>query len=193
MNNKTKTIVGIGLLTAVIVILQALGASIRFGMFSISFVLIPIIVGAALFGEAAGLWLGAVFGFVVLMTDAGLFLAINVPGTIITVMVKGMLAGLAAAFVYRKLESKSALVAAILAGVVAPVCNTGIFLIGCRVFFYDTIKEWAAAAGFQSAGAYLIMGLAGVNFLVELAINLVLSTVIVRIVGLGRKTVMTEE
>ena len=108
-------------------------------------------------------------------------------------MVKGMLAGLAAAFVYRKLESKSALVAAILAGVVAPVCNTGIFLIGCRVFFYDTIKEWAAAAGFQSAGAYLIMGLAGVNFLVELAINLVLSTVIVRIVGLGRKTVMTEE
>ena len=193
MNNKTKTIVGIGLLTAVIVILQALGASIRFGMFSISFVLIPIIVGAALFGEAAGLWLGAVFGFVVLMTDAGLFLAISVPGTIITVMVKGMLAGLAAAFVYRKLESKSALLAAVLAGVVAPVCNTGIFLIGCRLFFYDTIKEWAAAAGFQSAGAYLIMGLAGVNFLVELAINLVLSTVIVRIVGLGRKTVMTEE
>ena len=193
MNNKTKTIVGIGLLTAVIVILQALGASIRFGMFSISFVLIPIIVGAALFGEAAGLWLGAVFGFVVLMTDAGLFLAISVPGTIITVMVKGMLAGLAAAFVYRKVEAKSALVAAILAGVAAPVCNTGIFLIGCRLFFDDTIKEWAAAAGFQSAGAYLIMGLAGVNFLVELAINLVLSTVIVRIVGLGRKTVMTEE
>lgn len=193
MNNKTKTIVGIGLLTAVVVILQLLGATIRFGVFSISFVLIPIIVGAALFGEAAGLWLGAVFGFVVLFTDAGLFLAINPAGTIITVMAKGMCAGLVAAIVYKKCEKGSALLAAVLAGVAAPLVNTGLFLIGCRVFFYDTIKEWAAAAGFSNVAAYLIMGLAGVNFLVELAINLILSTVIVRIVGLGRKTVQTEE
>lgn len=193
MNSKTKKIVGIGLLTAIVVVLQALAVGIRFGIFNITLVLIPIIVGAALYGEIAGLWLGAVFGLVVLFTDAGAFLAVNIPGTIITVMVKGMLAGFLAAVVYKALEKRNDLLGVIVAGIVAPVTNTGVFLLGCLVFFYSTIQGWAEAAGFSSAGAYLIFGMVGLNFLVELGINLVLSTVIVRIVGLGKKTILAGE
>jgi len=189
MNNKTKTMVGVGLLTAVVVVLQALAISIRFGVFNITLVLVPIIVGAALYGYMAGAWLGFVFGVVVLLTDAGAFLAVSVPGTIITCILKGVLAGLAAGAVYLALEKKNQLLAAVLAGVTAPVVNTGVFLIGCRLFFYDTIAGWAEAAGFASAGAFMILGLVGINFIVELAINLVLSSVIVRIVKLGKKSV----
>lgn len=193
MNNKikTETIVGVGLLTAIVIVLQALAVGIRFGVFNITLVLVPIIVGVALYGYLAGAWLGFVFGVVVLLTDAGAFLAISVPGTIVTCILKGVLAGLLAGFVYKLLESKNALVAVIAAGVVAPVVNTGIFLLGCRLFFFDTIKEWAAGAGASSAGVFMITSFVGVNFIVELAINLVLSTVIVNIIAIGKKTLLS--
>ncbi len=192
MNKKTKTIVGVGLLTAIVIVLQALAIGIRFGVFNITLVLIPIIVGAALYGYWTGAWLGFVFGVVVLMTDAGAFLAVSIPGTIITCILKGALAGLAAAFVYKLLEKKNRTLAVVVAGIVAPVVNTGVFLIGCVVFFYDTIAGWAEAAGFKSAGAFMIGGLVGVNFIVELAINLVLSSAIVRIIQLGKKQVAND-
>jgi len=188
MNNKTKTLVGIGLLTAVVVVLQALALGIRLGMFNITLVLVPIIVGVALYGYAAGIWLGAVFGLIVLFTDAGVFMAINIPGTIITCILKGVLAGFLAGIAYKALEQKNTLMAVIVAGIVAPVVNTGTFLLGCRLFFYNTIKEWAAGAGFANAGIYMLTAFVGLNFLVELAINLILSTVIVRIIQIGRRS-----
>lgn len=191
MNDKTKTVVGLGLLTAIVVVLQAMAVGIRFGVFNITLVLIPIIVGAALYGYWAGAWLGFVFGVVVLLTDAGAFLAVSIPGTIITCILKGACAGLVAGYLYGVLEKKNVTLAVFVAAVVAPVVNTGIFLVGCRLFFYDTIKEWAAGAGFASAGAFMIGGLVGVNFIVELVINLVLSMAIVRIVQIG-KTILVK-
>lgn len=188
MNKKTKTIVGVGLFTAIVVVLQLLGSFIKFGTFSISLVLIPIVVGAALYGIGAGAWLGLAFGITVLASgDAAPFLAVNPVGTVITVLVKGVVAGLAAGAVYKLLENKNSLVSVICAGITAPVLNTGIFLIGCIVFFMPTINEWAAAAGFDNAGKFMIVGLVGINFLIELAINLVLATVIVRIIKIGKK------
>ena len=188
MNEKTKKIVGIGIFTAIVVVLQYLGSFIKFGTFSISLVLIPIIVGAALYGIGAGAWLGLAFGVAVLVSgDAGPFLAVNVVGTIITVCVKGALAGLASGAVYKLLEKKNSLAATICAGITAPVVNTGIFLVGCTVFFMPTINEWAAAAGMENAGKFMIVGLVGLNFLVELAINLVLSSVIVKLIKIGKK------
>ena len=63
MKSNTKTIVGVGLLTAIVVVLQALAVFIRpTGLFNISLVLVPIVVGAALYGYKAGAWLGLVFG-----------------------------------------------------------------------------------------------------------------------------------
>ena len=187
MNEKTKALVGTGILTAIVIVLQAMTASIRLGPFSVTFVLIPIVVGAALYGFKSGAWLGAVFGVVVLLTDAGAFLAINVPGTIATCILKCMLAGLAAGAVYKLLEAKNRWAAVITAAIVCPVVNTGLFLVGCSVFFLDTISEWAAGAGFESAGAYMIFGMVGLNFLVETAVNIVLSSVIVRVLNIVKK------
>lgn len=187
MNQKTKTIVGVGLLTAIVVVLQAMAISIRFGVFTITLVLAPIIVGTALYGCLAGAWLGFVFGLMVLLTDAGAFLAINVPGTAVTCILKGVAAGYLAGIAYKQLEKKNSFLAVIVAGMVAPIANTGIFLIGCRLFFYDTIKEWAAAAGFDNAGLFMITAFVGLNFVVEFIINLVLSSAIVRIIKIGKR------
>ncbi len=176
-----------GVLTAIVIVLQALAIGIRFGTFSITLVLVPIVVGAALYGWKAGAWLGLVFGAVVLMTDAAAFLAVSVLGTVVTCLLKGILAGIAAAAVYRLLENKNRWAAILAAAVVCPVVNTGVFLLGCVVFFYDTVSEWAAGAGFANVGVYLIVGFVGINFLVETAINLCLSTVIVRVLSVVKK------
>ena len=84
-----------GILTAIVIVLQFIGSSIKFGTFSISLILIPVVLGAALCGPIVSAWLGFVFGVVVLLSgDASLFLAISVPGTIVTVLLKGTLCGL---------------------------------------------------------------------------------------------------
>lgn len=185
---STRTLTGLALFTAIVVVLQFLGAFIRFGPFSISLVLIPIVVGAALYGPIAGAWLGFVFGLVVLLSgDAAAFLTVNPLGTVLTVLVKGAAAGLCAGLLYRALEKVNGWLAAIAAAIAAPVVNTGLFLVGCLLFFLPTVSEWAAAMGFPSVGKYMIFGLVGANFLVELAVNLVLSPVIVRLVKLGRQ------
>ena len=183
---KTRKLVGVALFTAIVVVLQLLGQFIKFGPFSISLVLIPIVVGAAVYGAWAGAWLGFVFSVVVLITDAGAFLAVSVIGTVVTVILKGTLAGLAAGLVYKALE-KHQYPAVLASAFVCPVVNTGIFLLGCLVFFMPTINEWAAAAGFENAGSFMILGMVGLNFLAELIINLVFSPLIVRLIKLGRK------
>ena len=188
MKKNTRTIAGLGLFTAIVVVLQLTGAAIKFGVFSITLTLAPIIIGAALYGIGAGAWLGLAFGIAVLISgDAAPFLAVSPAGTVATVLLKGALAGIAAALVYKALEKKSTLAAVIVSGITAPVVNTGVFILGCLLFFMPTINEWAAGAGVESAGKFIITGLVGVNFLVELAVNLVLSTVIVRIITVLRK------
>lgn len=185
---NTRKLTGLALLTAIVVILQFLGAFIRFGPFSISLVLIPIVVGAALYGVWAGAWLGFVFGLVVLLSgDAAAFLVISPIGTILVVLLKGALAGLCAGAVYKALSKVNETVAVIVAAIVAPVVNTGIFLLGCLVFFLPTVTEWSQAMGFESVGKYMILGLVGGNFLFELLFNVVLSPVIVRLIRLGKK------
>ena len=126
---STETLVLGAILTALVVVLQMMGSFIRFGMFSISLVLVPIVIGASIGGAKLGAWLGGVFGIVVLLSgDAAAFLAINVPGTIITVMVKGIACGLVAGFVYQWLSKLDRYASVIISALVCPVVNTGVFL-----------------------------------------------------------------
>ena len=189
MNNKTQNMVGIGVFTAVVVALQLLGGGIRFGIFSISLVLIPIVVGAAVYGRAAGAWLGFAFGVTVLLSgDAGAFLAVDPLATVLVVLVKGTMCGLCAGLVYKLAAHWNKVTAVLSAAIICPIVNTGIFLIGCKLFFLKTITEWAALYGYADAGTYMIFGLTGINFLIELGVNLVLAPVIVRLIRLGQKT-----
>lgn len=190
--NKTMTVVMMGLLTAIVVVLQLVASQIKFGPFSITLCLAPIIIGAALFGWKSGVWLGFVFGLVVLLTgDASAFMAVNIPGTIITVLLKGSVAGLVGGLVYslvsKKAENK--IVPVIAAGIATPLANTGVFIIGCYVFFYKTLTEWGEAFGYENATSYIIFGMTGLNFLVELGVNLVLGSAIVFLIDLVRKMI----
>lgn len=186
---ETRSIALAALLTAIVAVLQVIANYVQpIPGVAITLVLVPVVIGAALLGKWAGAWLGFVFGAVVLILGgAAAFLAVNPAGTIITVLVKGSCAGLAAGITYKLLEKINPYFAVFAASFVCPVVNTGLFFVGCRLFFWETIKEWGAAAGFENAVAYMIIGLAGINFLIELGINLLLAPTILRLINLAKR------
>ena len=190
---SAKTLVMGAVMTALVIILQYLGSFIKLGPFSISLVLIPIVIGTATCGKGIGAWLGFVFGIIVLLSgDAAAFLTVNAPGTIITVLLKGtacgFISGLAYECMYKLLKGNSYF-STVAAAIVCPAVNTGIFLLGCLLFFMDTVTGWAEAAGLGGGVAhYMIFGLVGGNFLVELAINIIFSPIIVRIINVVKKS-----
>ena len=183
-----RRLTGLSLLTALVIILQLLALAIRpTGFFNITLCLVPIVVGAALYGIKAGAWLGFVFGVVVTITDSAAFMVINAPATIAVCIVKGVLAGLASSAVYKLLEKKNLFAATIAASAVCPIVNTGVFALGCFAFFMPTISEWAAGAGVENAVVYLFAGVIGTNFFLELAVNLLLSSAIVTVIKLVKR------
>jgi uncharacterized membrane protein len=174
------------LLTAIVVVLQMLGAFIRFGMFEIALVLVPIVVGGALYGALTGAWLGLVFGIVVLLNgDATVFLQINAAATVVLVLLKGAAAGLAAGVVYRLFERRSQRLAVLLAAVVTPIVNSGIFALGCYAFYAPVLSEWAG--GPEKLTSYIFLTLIGLNFVFEFATDIILSNVILRITKIGKR------
>lgn len=196
-HESINRMVSIALLAAVVVVLQLLAGLLKIGTFSITLTLIPIIVGAAFYGPSAGAILGAVFGLVVYIgcvtgSDVGghMVFAANPFLCFLVVMGKGAHAGFCAGLVYRLVMNgrdsvKRGVVAVFLAGIAAPVVNTGVFCIGMLLFFRGTLQAWAAGSDLFN---YIILSLTGVNFLIELGINVVFSPAIVTIVRAVRKT-----
>ena len=185
----------ISLLTALIIVLQIVGAmlnrAIPFLPFNLSFVLIPIVVGSLLLGPKSGALLGGIFGFIVVIQCAtaidpsGFILwGINPFFTILICMVKGIAAGVAPGLV-AKLFKKQNYLSTTVAALCAPVLNTGLFCIGMISLFYPTLVEWAGGSG---ALVFCITGLAGINFIIEFVINAIFSPAILRIIKAVKKT-----
>ena len=191
-NGGTRKMTGLAIFTAIIVVLQVLCTFVRFGPFSITLALAPIIIGTAMYGKGAGAYLGGVFGAVVLVTgllgwDGGtvmLLMGINPLGCVLVCLLHSVAAGFFAGLCYELIAKKNDKLGVLISGVVCPVVNTGLFIVGMLVFFFDTLSGWA---GGQNLLLYIIVGLTGVNFLVELAVNIVLSSGITRIIRAGKK------
>lgn len=185
---QTERLVLISLFTALVAILAYFGGFIKIGgLASISLTLIPVVLGAAMCGPFVGAWLGGVSGAVFFLTaDAAFWLGLSIHGTIITVMVKGILSGLFAGLAYTFFEKFNRYAAVLVSAIVAPVVNTGIFLLGSLIFFIDTVSAGAGAES-MSVGAYLIVFFVGLNFVFELLVNMLLSPAILRIININKK------
>ena len=185
---NTQKLVLLALFTALVEVLSYVGGFIKIGgLASVSLTLIPVVLGASLLGPKAGAWLGAVSGAVFFLTaDAVFWLGLSVHGTIITVMVKGIASGLLAGLTYKLLKGVNPYLAVIVSAIVCPTVNTAIFLLGCLIFFVDTVTAGAVAEG-MSVGGYLIVFFVGLNFVFELLLNILVSPALFRIIRLGKK------
>lgn len=185
---QTKKLALTALLAAIVAVLAYFGGFIKIGgLASISLTLIPVVLGGALCGPLVGAVLGGVSGAVFFLTpDAAFWIGLSLPGTVITVMVKGIMCGLCAGLVYKLLKGKNRYAAIVASAVVCPVVNTGIFILGCLAFFMDAVRDMASANG-KSVFMYILVGFVGLNFVFELLTNIVLSPTILRIVNIREK------
>ena len=180
-NANIKRMTTIALLMAMVVVLQFISAAIPpVSGFTISLVLIPIVLGAALYGPKAGALMGGTFGVIVFIncvngSDAGgqMVLQANPILCFLVVMGKGILAGLASGVVYKLLSKKfSGYVAMMCAAVICPVVNTGTFVLCMLTFFKEVLAAWAGGGEIM---AYVLSGLVLCNFVPELIINVLFS------------------
>ena len=179
-NQSIVRMAGIALMMAMILVMQIIGGMIPpVGGFSISLVLIPIVLGAAVFGPGAGALLGATFGVIVTVNcitgaDPGgaMVFQANPALCVLVVMAKGVLAGWCSGLIYKLLRGKNAYLAMLAAAVVCPVVNTGVFVACMLAFFVDVLSAWA---GGGDVLGYVLTGLILANFVPELIINVVFS------------------
>lgn len=172
-----KDIVGTALLLALELVLQLLGSIIPTPV-TMNLSLIPITIGAIIFGPISGAFLGLTCGLILILTPntVTLFMSISPFGTVLTCLVKTALAGLAAGFIYLPFKKKGMnLVGAIIASIVVPLLNTLVFSIFCLIFFMDGLR----AQGFAITDYWsLFTVFIGFNFLIEIVSNTVICPMI---------------
>lgn len=196
---KTLELVQLSMLAALVVVLQILSALIPpiGGMVSITLTLIPVVIGAILFGKKGGAILGFTFGVIVMINcitalDPGGNILWNTNPflTAFLCLLKGTLAGFVPAVVYSAVTSNKTvsttkkIFSTALAAMLAPIVNTSTFVIGMLLFFKDTLTTWAEGKPIM---LYILLGLAGLNFLIEFIINIILTPAIIRIVDVVKK------
>lgn len=191
-NNKEKAykITITGVLLAVVIILQFLIGSIKIGVVNFTFVLVPIVIGGIVAGKLVGTILGFSFGFITFIMGLlgldpfTLFLINEHP--IITALIcfgKGTLCGFIPALIFNIFKNKNKYFAVVLSAILAPIVNTGIFILGAMCM-WSTIST---LAGGTSVIYFLFIVCAGLNFLVELAINIVCAPVLYRVYSAVRR------
>ena len=179
-NKGIMKMVGIAFMMALVIVMQSLSGIIPpIGGFSISLVLIPIVLGAAVYGPGAGALLGATFGVIVYINcvtgaDPGGAMVFQASPVLcfLVVLGKGTLAGLAAGVVYKLLKNKNAYLAMMVAAIICPIVNTGVFVASMFLFFIDVLAAWAGGGNIVG---YVLTGLILANFVPELIINIVFS------------------
>jgi len=181
--SKTKNYVLLAALTAIVLILQLAGVTVRLGATNVSLVLIPIVFGAITLGPLAGAWLGFVFGVETLIVGGvmgmdPLFTAILFQSTpVMTALiciVKSTVAGYVAGLLYQLIEKKSKIAALFVAAAAAPIVNTGLFILG-GLLISDVLAEKFANGAGVSVIYFLVFGCAGINFIFEFVLNMVVT------------------
>lgn len=189
---KLHDMVGTAILAGLVILLQVF-VVIPLGAFTITLTLVPIIIGAIIYGPKAGSFLGGVFGVTVaiqVVTGALGVLSFKMfevhPVLTITLCIlKGLMAGLVSGLIwtaFKNTEKKT--LGVILSSVACPIVNTGIFVGGLFAFYYGLMAEFASQSEFASAVAFIFIGIVGANFLVEFAINVALIPVILRLISI---------
>ena len=191
----TREITGTAILLALVIVLQAFGGSVSIGAVQLNFTLIPIVLGAILFGKWSGSLLGFACGVVVLVQVIMglspfyvLIWANNPVVTVFTCVVKTTVAGFLAGLAYELIAKKNSLAAVFTASAIVPVVNTALFIVGCLCMnksigiFQDSIEM-----GGMNVLVFILVGLVTFNFFIELAINLVVSPALHRVIGVVEK------
>ncbi len=174
----SKQITGIAVLFALVIVLQAVGGTVSIGPVQLNFTLIPIVLGAIIFGPIVGAFLGFISGVIVLnqviMGAVPFYTLIwtNDPvATVFTCLLKTTVAGYLSGLAYSLIKNKNEVLSVFVASAIVPVVNTALFILGCLCM---TNSVYAMANG-TNVIVFILVSLVTFNFFIELAINLILA------------------
>ena len=184
-----RVIAATGVLTTIEIILQIIGNFIAIGPVSINLSLIPIALGAILYGPICGGFLGMINGLTVIFAPStiAIFMPMNPLATIFLCLLKSTVAGIVAGYIYRLFKKKLPMVGAIIASIMVPVVNTGLFAAGCLLFFFFFLNSPGVIGNLPIMYAALFIAVIGWNFIFELGANAILSPSVSRIVMVVNK------
>lgn len=193
MNSKffsAKNVALLGILIALVIVLQLFASAIPMFGVTLNFSLIPIAFAGIMLGWIGGAIVGFSCGLVVFITmavigqepsTAYLFQASPV---ILTVMCIGKttVAGIVSGILYKIISRKNVHIAVCLSALVIPIVNTAIYLIGIVL-----MKEHAALfMGLTNSSASVVFsvvfGLIWLNFVLEMIINVIFTPMIYRVI-----------
>ena len=176
-NSKTKTIALLGILTGLIILMAFTPVGyLRVGVVvSISFLMIPVAVGAIAVGPWAGALLGAVFGITSFvqcfgMDAFGTYLASkNVFFTFVMCVVCRALAGLCAGLIFKLITklTKNVIVRSSLTGLSAAVFNTIFFVSALILLFGKSTVGEATGLNPELSFLALFVAMVGINAVLE--------------------------
>lgn len=184
-NLQINKITGIAILGALVVVLQLFSNYVQFGSVSITLSLIPIVVGAVMYGPLTGFALGALSGILVFVAPStmALFWDYGVITTFLVCVLKMALAGLVSGILYKLIYKINNSFAAVTASVIVPIVNTGLFAVAAYLFYYDLLAGFAEG---QNVVAFLFLSFIGINFIIEFFVNAILSTVVIRLTNIDK-------
>lgn len=169
MNNSIKVMTGTALFTALAILLYFL--PIKVGPLSINLSLVPLALAAIIYGPLPGLFIGLLIGGIVLIDPTtSAFLAYNPFVTVLLCLLKTGLAGLLSGFIAKWIKNNQPL-SVIVSSISVPLVNTGLFAVGCLLFFIDE--------SFIPSAEYLFLTMIGLNFIIEFSVIAILSPTIV--------------
>lgn len=191
-HEQIEKLVLVSILAALLVVLQ-LFVSIPGPGFTITFSLIPIVVGAILCGPKEGGALGLVFGIVVaIQVPLGLAGVLSLDMymhrpflTIVLCILKGVAAGVCTGLLYSAMRKiKNSTVRVMISAIACPLVNTSIFVLGFSTLYFPILKNYA---GEENPLVFIIISLVGLNFIIEFLVNVVLSPIVVKIINLKKR------
>ena len=83
--------------------------------------------------------------------------------TIILCLLKTGVAGYVSGLIYELLHKQNNVLSIILASIIVPIINTGLFIVGTLLFFVPLLEQWAGSSDIYS---YLFLTLIGINFVI---------------------------
>ena len=186
-SEQVKKITGIAILLAIEIVLQTIGNYVAFpGGIAINLALIPIALGAIMYGPLAGAILGFINGLVILFAPSTMmFWSYSKIATIVTCLTKCTAAGAISGLLYMLIGKKNKLIGSIVSSLIIPIINTTLFVVLYVTLFNGLYKESAPAD--MTLLKLLFSTFIAVNFILEFAITTVLTPTINKIIRIARK------
>lgn len=194
-NSKTLRMVELALMIAIIFLMAytPLGY-IRLPGLSITFLTVPVAVGAIILGPAGGAICGLAFGLtsvMVGMTSGGMvsiLFTINPVGTLFLCMVPRILEGFLCGIIFKLCKSKMKKGAFFVGSLSCPLMNTLFFMSSLVAIFYNTeyVQGFVTSLGVTNPFAFVV-AFVGVQGLIEAVVCTIIATGVSKALSIALK------